>query len=171
MQAESNDLTSPLRLRPPRAIYLKTVGGFLLDSADRPKSPMAPPRLCVCNLRPRRLPCAPATSPNQLLLDLYTCASRLLPLVLATFQGGKSTRADEEHQHVDFCAISAMDGVPSMTSGKFSCAPESRQPFDLLGITLNSLAETENECSRLLLDLYTGAFSSLHAVTVIRVTC
>lgn len=171
MQAKSNDLASPLHLRPPRAMYLKTVGGFLFDSADRPKSPMVPPRLCVCNLRPRRLPCVSATQPNQLLLDLYTCASRLLPVVLATFRGGKSTRADEEHQHVDFSAISAMDGVPSMISGKFSCASESRQPFGLLGITLKSLAETENECSRLLLDLYTSAFSSLHALTVIRVTC
>ncbi|XP_058437750.1 multivesicular body subunit 12B isoform X2 [Marmota monax] len=39
----------------------------------------------------------------------------------------------------------AMDGVPFMISEKFSCVPESMQPFDLLGITIKSLAEIEKE--------------------------
>lgn len=83
MQVESNNLTSLLLLHWPRSIYLKTLGGFLFYLADRPKSPIAPPGLCVCNLRPKRFPCVPATSPNQLLLDLYTCASQLNLLVPA----------------------------------------------------------------------------------------
>ncbi|ELW62033.1 Multivesicular body subunit 12B [Tupaia chinensis] len=41
--------------------------------------------------------------------------------------------------------VTAMDGVPFMISEKFSCVPESMQPFDLLGITIKSLAEIEKE--------------------------
>uniref|UniRef100_A0A8I5N6T3 Multivesicular body subunit 12B n=4 Tax=Catarrhini TaxID=9526 RepID=A0A8I5N6T3_PAPAN len=41
--------------------------------------------------------------------------------------------------------VVAMDGVPFMISEKFSCVPESMQPFDLLGITIKSLAEIEKE--------------------------
>uniref|UniRef100_A0A3Q1LLZ4 Multivesicular body subunit 12B n=1 Tax=Bos taurus TaxID=9913 RepID=A0A3Q1LLZ4_BOVIN len=64
----------------------------------------------------------------------------------ATFRGRNSTRADYEYQHSNLYAISAMDGVPFMISEKFSCVPESMQPFDLLGITIKSLAEIEKEC-------------------------
>uniref|UniRef100_A0ABI8A2G8 Multivesicular body subunit 12B n=1 Tax=Felis catus TaxID=9685 RepID=A0ABI8A2G8_FELCA len=63
----------------------------------------------------------------------------------ATFRGRNSTRADYEYQHSNLYAISAMDGVPFMISEKFSCVPESMQPFDLLGITIKSLAEIEKE--------------------------
>ena len=84
MQVESNNLTSLLLLHPPRSIYLKTLGGFLFYLADRPKCPIAPPGLRVCNLRPECFPCVPATSRNQLLLDLYTCACQLNLLVPAT---------------------------------------------------------------------------------------
>uniref|UniRef100_A0AAA9RT36 Multivesicular body subunit 12B n=1 Tax=Bos taurus TaxID=9913 RepID=A0AAA9RT36_BOVIN len=65
----------------------------------------------------------------------------------ATFRGRNSTRADYEYQHSNLYAISAMDGVPFMISEKFSCVPESMQPFDLLGITIKSLAEIEKEVS------------------------
>uniref|UniRef100_A0A8C0RF49 Multivesicular body subunit 12B n=1 Tax=Canis lupus familiaris TaxID=9615 RepID=A0A8C0RF49_CANLF len=67
----------------------------------------------------------------------------------ATFRGRNSTRADYEYQHSNLYAISAMDGVPFMISEKFSCVPESMQPFDLLGITIKSLAEIEKEVSKL----------------------
>ncbi|XP_060010325.1 multivesicular body subunit 12B isoform X3 [Lagenorhynchus albirostris] len=63
----------------------------------------------------------------------------------ATFRGRNSTRADYGYQHSNLYAISAMDGVPFMISEKFSCVPESMQPFDLLGITIKSLAEIEKE--------------------------
>uniref|UniRef100_A0A5F7ZTX1 Multivesicular body subunit 12B n=1 Tax=Macaca mulatta TaxID=9544 RepID=A0A5F7ZTX1_MACMU len=63
----------------------------------------------------------------------------------ATFRGRNSTRTDYEYQHSNLYAISAMDGVPFMISEKFSCVPESMQPFDLLGITIKSLAEIEKE--------------------------
>ncbi|XP_040487834.1 multivesicular body subunit 12B isoform X1 [Ursus maritimus] len=63
----------------------------------------------------------------------------------ATFRGRGSTRADYEYQHSNLYAVSAMDGVPFMISEKFSCVPESMQPFDLLGITIKSLAEIEKE--------------------------
>ncbi|XP_049630161.1 multivesicular body subunit 12B [Suncus etruscus] len=63
----------------------------------------------------------------------------------ATFRGRNSTRADYEYQHSNLYAISAMDGVPFMISDKFSCVPEGMQPFDLLGITIKSLAEIEKE--------------------------
>nr|XP_058929118.1 multivesicular body subunit 12B isoform X2 [Kogia breviceps] len=63
----------------------------------------------------------------------------------ATFRGRNSTRADYECQLSNLYAISAMDGVPFMISEKFSCVPESMQPFDLLGITIKSLAEIEKE--------------------------
>ncbi|XP_077001227.1 multivesicular body subunit 12B isoform X4 [Tamandua tetradactyla] len=66
----------------------------------------------------------------------------------ATFRGRNSTRTDYEYQHSNLYAISAMDGVPFMISEKFSCVPESVQPFDLLGITIKSLAEIEKEVSR-----------------------
>ncbi|XP_011709675.2 multivesicular body subunit 12B isoform X4 [Macaca nemestrina] len=65
----------------------------------------------------------------------------------ATFRGRNSTRTDYEYQHSNLYAISAMDGVPFMISEKFSCVPESMQPFDLLGITIKSLAEIEKEAS------------------------
>ncbi|XP_023400679.1 multivesicular body subunit 12B isoform X2 [Loxodonta africana] len=67
----------------------------------------------------------------------------------ATFRGRNSTRTDYEYQHSNLYAISAMDGVPFMISEKFSCVPESMQPFDLLGITIKSLAEIEKEVSKL----------------------
>lgn len=79
MQVESNNLTSLLLLHPPRSIYLKTFGGSLFYLADRPESPTAPPGLRVCNLRPERFPCVPATGRNQLLLDLFPCAYLLVP--------------------------------------------------------------------------------------------
>nr|XP_027800033.2 multivesicular body subunit 12B [Marmota flaviventris] len=63
----------------------------------------------------------------------------------ATFRGRNSSRTDYEYQHSNLYAISAMDGVPFMISEKFSCVPESMQPFDLLGITIKSLAEIEKE--------------------------
>lgn len=66
----------------------------------------------------------------------------------ATFRGRNSTRTDYEYQHSNLYAISAMDGVPFMISEKFSCVPESMQPFDLLGITIKSLAEIEKEVSK-----------------------
>ncbi|XP_063083736.1 multivesicular body subunit 12B isoform X1 [Cavia porcellus] len=66
----------------------------------------------------------------------------------ATFRGRNSTRTDYEYQHSNLYAISAMDGVPFMISEKFSCVPESMQPFDLLGITIKSLAEIEKELAR-----------------------
>nr|XP_008509943.1 PREDICTED: multivesicular body subunit 12B isoform X2 [Equus przewalskii] len=66
----------------------------------------------------------------------------------ATFRGRNSTRADYEYQHSNLYAISAMDGVPFMISEKFSCVPESMQPFDLLGITIKSLAEIEKELNQ-----------------------
>ncbi|XP_055397142.1 multivesicular body subunit 12B isoform X2 [Bubalus kerabau] len=66
----------------------------------------------------------------------------------ATFRGRNSTRADYEYQHSNLYAISAMDGVPFMISEKFSCVPESMQPFDLLGITIKSLAEIEKEADQ-----------------------
>uniref|UniRef100_G1T771 Multivesicular body subunit 12B n=2 Tax=Oryctolagus cuniculus TaxID=9986 RepID=G1T771_RABIT len=47
--------------------------------------------------------------------------------------------------HLPAHALNAMDGVPFMISEKFSCVPESMQPFDLLGITIKSLAEIEKE--------------------------
>ncbi|XP_076784658.1 multivesicular body subunit 12B isoform X2 [Arvicanthis niloticus] len=64
----------------------------------------------------------------------------------ATFRGRNNTSTDYEYQLSNLYAISAMDGVPFMISEKFSCVPESMQPFDLLGITIKSLAEIEKEC-------------------------
>ncbi|CAO2597826.1 Multivesicular body subunit 12B [Lemmus lemmus] len=67
----------------------------------------------------------------------------------ATFRGRNNTSTDYEYQLSNLYAISAMDGVPFMISEKFSCIPESMQPFDLLGITIKSLAEIEKEVSTL----------------------
>uniref|UniRef100_A0A8D1M0C2 Multivesicular body subunit 12B n=1 Tax=Sus scrofa TaxID=9823 RepID=A0A8D1M0C2_PIG len=86
---------------------------------------------------PSQSSAAPTPAPN-----LPRHISLTLP---ATFRGRNSTRADYEYQHSNLYAISAMDGVPFMISEKFSCVPESMQPFDLLGITIKSLAEIEKE--------------------------
>ncbi|XP_077624370.1 multivesicular body subunit 12B isoform X3 [Crocuta crocuta] len=75
----------------------------------------------------------------------YTFIGHISLTLPATFRGRNSTRADYEYQHSNLYAISAMDGVPFMISEKFSCVPESMQPFDLLGITIKSLAEIEKE--------------------------
>ncbi|XP_061055150.1 multivesicular body subunit 12B-like [Eubalaena glacialis] len=73
------------------------------------------------------------------------CEGHISLTLPATFRGRNSARADYEYQHSSLYAISAMDGVPFMISEKFSCVPESMQPFDLLGITIKSLAEIEKE--------------------------
>ncbi|XP_058158346.1 multivesicular body subunit 12B isoform X6 [Dasypus novemcinctus] len=75
----------------------------------------------------------------------YTFIGHISLTLPATFRGRNSTRTDYEYQHSNLYAISAMDGVPFMISEKFSCVPESMQPFDLLGITIKSLAEIEKE--------------------------
>ncbi|KAM7092272.1 multivesicular body subunit 12B isoform 6-T6 [Molossus nigricans] len=75
----------------------------------------------------------------------YTFIGHISLTLPATFRGRNSTRADYEYQHSNLYAISAMDGVPFMISEKFSCVPESMQPFDLLGVTIKSLAEIEKE--------------------------
>ncbi|XP_032274580.1 multivesicular body subunit 12B isoform X1 [Phoca vitulina] len=89
---------------------------------------------------------APNLPSSVNLLGHFICGVRHISLTLpATFRGRNSTRADYEYQHSNLYAISAMDGVPFMISEKFSCVPESMQPFDLLGITIKSLAEIEKE--------------------------
>ncbi|KAL6036996.1 hypothetical protein STEG23_033530 [Scotinomys teguina] len=56
----------------------------------------------------------------------------------------RSLELSQEYGFLRVCFV-AMDGVPFMISEKFSCIPESMQPFDLLGITIKSLAEIEKE--------------------------
>ncbi|XP_058861325.1 multivesicular body subunit 12B-like isoform X1 [Acipenser ruthenus] len=80
---------------------------------------------------------APAPAPN-----LPRHISMTLP---ASFRGKNNTRPDYEHQSSNLYAISAMDGVPFMISEKFACASNDMQQVDLMGITIKSLAEIEEE--------------------------
>ncbi|XP_041094565.1 multivesicular body subunit 12Bb isoform X2 [Polyodon spathula] len=81
---------------------------------------------------------APAPAPN-----LPRHISMTLP---ASFRGNRNnSRPDCEHQSSNLYAISAMDGVPFMISEKFACASNDMQQVDLMGITIKSLAEIEEE--------------------------
>ncbi|XP_056449060.1 multivesicular body subunit 12Bb isoform X1 [Gadus chalcogrammus] len=56
-----------------------------------------------------------------------------------------ATRPHFEHQASGSYALSAMDGVPFTISERFNDAPKETQRVSLMGITIKSLAEVEEE--------------------------
>ncbi|CAL8332333.1 unnamed protein product [Arctogadus glacialis] len=59
-----------------------------------------------------------------------------------------ATRPHFEHQTSGSYALSAMDSVPFTISERFNDAPKETQRVSLMGITIKSLAEVEEEVSR-----------------------
>ncbi|KAG7274170.1 hypothetical protein CRUP_017534 [Coryphaenoides rupestris] len=112
----------------------------ILETLDTKEAALRKRRLCL-KLSPRALARTAlydiqVFSKSKILLTNYTCVG---PAASA------ATRPHYEHQISAASTLSAMDGVPFALSDKFDDTLREMQRVNLMGITIKSLAEIEEE--------------------------